>query len=1565
MKNQIQQGVKRRRSVGDEKARKPRSKAWLAALFGSTALVSAEFVIANPDGASVIEGDITIAGLGTGQLNIQQHTDKGIVDWRSFDIDVGERTNFQQPGADAITLNRVVGGGESDILGNLTANGHVWLVNQNGIAFGPNARVDVAGLLATTADIDNRDFMEGLYEFSIPGIPGAAVTNAGQISVASQGLAALVAPGVENSGVISARLGHVELASAEGFTLDFYGDGRFNILLDQQVDVSPRVGENGSKSAINNTGELIAEGGTIVLSANVARAVVDSAINMEGIAQAHSIVESNGAIILEGGPNGAVTVSGDLDASGSASTGGTIRVSGQTVALGGLVKASGENGGVVEVTSDGTLSLAESVEARGQVGTGGIVQYTVDRIIETSTSRTNVEGNTDGGTIEVKATEHILSSGVYGADGASGRGGRVDITANEVNLLSTNISARGETRGGLVRIGGAFQGGQEIKSDLLQQSAHSSFVERWGDVPELTAATSTYANDGTLLDVSSSAGDGGTVVVWSGDQSTFLGTIEAGGPLSGGSVEISSKQGSLTTDLDRIRLGDGGELLLDPKNVVIGPTPFSLGVIGAGYGGSTPVSGSLVGRVILEPDDALGSAVALNAVGDRMAIGARGDDGANSIGSFRNLGAVYLLSFTDTNFSGGALEALVGSGYVGGKNINVSAPALDLFDGFGGAVSLNAVGDRLAVGAAGDDGVGNATGNAGAVHLFSFTDSSFSGGLQEGIVGKGYTTGKNVDVAALAFDDGFGSSVSLNAVGNRLVAGAAGDDGFGNAANNSGAAYLFSFSDSNFTSGALAGAHGVGYAGGNNLDITNLEAGDEFGAAVALNAPGNRLVIGATGDDGFNNAANIGGEAGAVYMLSFADTSFSTGQIEGIIGPGYNGGKNIDRFVEFEDNFGGAVALNAVGNLLAVGASGDDGGSPCATPPSCDYGAVHVFSFSDNTFSGGTLRFTFGRNFPSNNVDPELDLGDNFGGAVALNAAGNRVLVGATGDDGIADQTTDLGAAYFFGMSSSGLTPNPPPNTTFFSGNGLASALATGVNVNILASNDITVEEDIQVTGSPATVGALGLLAGRSIIQNADIKTLKGNVGLIANINEIPGLISIVDTEREPGPAVITMAPGTVIDAGVGNVGLAIERGVGQTNQESGDITISTIIANDRIRVLNDGPTPGSGVVLNGTLSVAGSEGIHIQGDRIINNAGPNALNPGNGRYLVWSESPANDALGGVTFDFTTFDTPGGLSAQLNSPTGNIFSSVEPSQSGNGLLYSSPAPELTQQFSLPPAVTVGLGQIDNVAKSVWAWISDTVKLGFLYESGDSNGAGQTNIIGSGIKIAPNANTDPIGTNQANKSRGLLTIKPVKRKHVEKEGGAITGVLTIEYDRRTIQLEANFNGKNEGSTSDNVKYQCVELIRRYGEEINAFDGSSELSLGDGRRNAENLALASDLFEYVANGGEEPPFVGSVISISQTGEEDFNEKTGEPYGHSGIVQRILDTKTGDPIEELNESIESFDVELFDQNFPRPVNEGEVPKWKTVRFSKDNSGMWKGTMTNNGIPREVMGWANLVNN
>ncbi|MFU8798133.1 MAG: filamentous hemagglutinin N-terminal domain-containing protein, partial [Gammaproteobacteria bacterium] len=267
-----------------------------------------------------------------------------VINWSTFNIASGETTQFIQPSSQSIALNRIdATQGASSIFGQLSANGQVWLINPAGVFFQTGSQVDVAGLIASTANISDANFLAGNYHFTNG---QGAVINAGNIRASEGGFIALVAPGVENSGVIQANLGQVILAAGKDFTVDFYGDNLIHFDATGAATAMP-TDQNGQvmRDAIKNTGTIVADGGKVMLTAKVAQGIVENVINTSGHVQANSVSVRNGEIILSGGSTGVVNVSGTIKASGQ--KGGKIKITGEKVGLfdHAQVIATGDSGG--------------------------------------------------------------------------------------------------------------------------------------------------------------------------------------------------------------------------------------------------------------------------------------------------------------------------------------------------------------------------------------------------------------------------------------------------------------------------------------------------------------------------------------------------------------------------------------------------------------------------------------------------------------------------------------------------------------------------------------------------------------------------------------------------------------------------------------------------------------------------------------------------------------------------------------------------------------------------------------------------------------------------------------------------------------------------------------------------------------------------------------------------------------------------------------------------------------------------------------------------------------------
>ena len=476
----------------------------VALLLGSTALAMAfagGTARALPQGGTVVEGDATIT-YDDHSVVIEQNSDRIIIEWDRFDIAAHERVDFDQTDLMA-ALNRVLTGEASQILGSLNAGGQITIVNPAGIHFGAGAQVDVGAITATTLGILNDHFLAGdlVFDQYDPAQGSASVVNDGTITVGDRGLAALVAPGVSNSGVIQARSGAVVLASGTAFTVDFYGDGLINFAVTAPTEQIPVDGGGTALPAlVSNSGAIYVDGGTVILTADAVGGVVDNAINMDGIISARAIDGRSGQIALVVGDGaGDVAVAGQLDASGaeSGSTGGTVHVLGDTVALaaGADINASGPVGGGAVLIGGGIRGGDASAAAIHYHEVDAITWIEVDRDFDAGTYvRTSYETYVDdAAAINVDATE-------------TGDGGMVVVWSDDNTEFHGAISARGARQGGdggFVEVSGAAL----IFAGLADRSAAQGQdgvllldpnVLRVSPLADGTAGNTQTVNDATL-----------------------------------------------------------------------------------------------------------------------------------------------------------------------------------------------------------------------------------------------------------------------------------------------------------------------------------------------------------------------------------------------------------------------------------------------------------------------------------------------------------------------------------------------------------------------------------------------------------------------------------------------------------------------------------------------------------------------------------------------------------------------------------------------------------------------------------------------------------------------------------------------------------------------------------------------------------------------------------------------------------------------------------------------------------------------------------------------------------
>ncbi len=333
------------------------------ALTGSLLLAIAAAAQATPVGGVVTAGQATIRP-GDNTV-ITQTTSNVAINWQSFGIGTGQTVQFVQPGVNSVALNRVLGADPSVILGNLSSNGKVFLLNPNGILFGNGSSVNVGGLVASTMGLTDANFMAGNYAFAEAGT--GSIINQGTINATDGGYVALMGRNVSNQGVISARLGSVALAAGEAVTLDVAGDGMLNV----------SVSKGAVNALVENGGLIRADGGQVLLTAQAAGSLLHTVVNNTGVIQAQTIENRNGTILLLGDmQTGSVNVGGTLDASAP----------------------GGGNGGFVE-TSAAHVKVRDSARVSTAAAQGRTGQWLIDPMdfIIGSAPGNNISGATLSG----------------------------------------------------------------------------------------------------------------------------------------------------------------------------------------------------------------------------------------------------------------------------------------------------------------------------------------------------------------------------------------------------------------------------------------------------------------------------------------------------------------------------------------------------------------------------------------------------------------------------------------------------------------------------------------------------------------------------------------------------------------------------------------------------------------------------------------------------------------------------------------------------------------------------------------------------------------------------------------------------------------------------------------------------------------------------------------------------------------------------------------------------------------------------------------------------------------
>lgn len=396
-----------------------------------------------PTGGQVAQGAASISQAGA-VMNIHQSTPKAVLNWNSFDIGSGAKVNIIQPGADAVMLNRINSANPSQILGQLSANGQVVLVNPSGIVFGKDGSVSASSFTASTLGISDANFMAGNMRFERNGST-AGVVNQGAIK-ATGGYVALLGASVSNEGKIETQGGAAYLGVAETIRVPLGSSGRI------KLELSPSA----INAAVSNSkgGAIVTQGGQVYMQAYALQDAVAS------------IVQS-GSIDTSGEKGGAVHVLAD---------GGRIRVDGS-------IKANSNDG-----TAGGDIYIGRDKDTNVLAAVGDASGATLESkggFVETSGKFLKTHG------VSVKAAEWLLdpvnitiaasaaSGTAYGDNDTNTAGTQYAPTTTSTILASdiaANLNAGTHVRvfTGLVGSAGSDEGNITVSAPIVKSGANNA-----------------------------------------------------------------------------------------------------------------------------------------------------------------------------------------------------------------------------------------------------------------------------------------------------------------------------------------------------------------------------------------------------------------------------------------------------------------------------------------------------------------------------------------------------------------------------------------------------------------------------------------------------------------------------------------------------------------------------------------------------------------------------------------------------------------------------------------------------------------------------------------------------------------------------------------------------------------------------------------------------------------------------------------------------------------------------------------------------------------------------------
>ncbi len=1277
------------------------------------------FLYALPQDGIVKGGSATIEQTNSDHLQINQTTDQAIIDWTSFDIKSNERVNFKLPSSNSVNLSRVTGGARSNIFGKLTSNGKLMLINPNGILFGPQSQIDVNSLIATTNDIRNEDFLKGNYNFSLNSPILKSITNQGRITVAEGGLAALVAPGVINEGIIEARLGQVFLGSGKTFTLDLYGDQLVSLGVNSKIteDVFGVTG-NRLSSLINNSGNIISDGGTVILDVKSAKGLVDQSINMSGIIQARTIQENNGEIYLLGGEEGNVAVSGILDASGyqESQSGGNVYVLGDQLSLlnNGQIDVSGDSGGgslffggdyqgkgKLQRASDIFVSEGANIFADAvNFGDGGRTIFWADRR-NRFYGRVRSRGgffSGSGGFVEVSGREELYFDGSVDTSAANGKVGTLLLDPGDIEIVNgSGAPDDGEAVDGNASVSSSGAVSFSISENQLESLSSSTNIhllarnniflrnlsdnnlelkQTTGQSVRLTAETGNIQFSDTNDQIST---NGGSVALQAGED-MILGKLNVGG----GNVTLLGKEGgtiSLGTGSSGLKLSNGELSNITANNLVIG------GKIVGERAANIDVQG-VIGL------NNISNQLTLNALSEISAIGGAPLGKINFKNSASTFGTgLFLNSNLETRIGSnlttlGNLSTATASPLVLGNNLTIysSNGQLTL-----GSVSHTSTG--LSLLAANGIALNEKLTTAGTTILNADFDNNGLGAFSQAS-GKTLITGNgslSITAGSLNLNGSLNSGTGVTTV----IASNGRSIGLGLA---SGDLSLNSTLLSSLTSGGLILGNGSGAIQVNGANVSsgltlngnsNLFVGsNSLLTGLVVNGPTIIQGVDLISNGGiidFNGAVTLNSSPAQIHSNN--QNIFFRSALDGSQNLNINAGTGT---VQFQGNIGGNLPLSGL-NI---------------TGPSLIKG-INIST------AGGNIIFNDSVSIDSNAVE------------ISTGAGGGGINLHGTVDGA---QSLTLNS----GTGTVNIDGNVGGNTALKSVSVTGSAVISGVKVstsngNITFNNALTLDTGAVEINTGTGVGDINLSNTVDGAQSLTLNSGAGTVNIDGNLGSNTALTDVLIT----GPTAISGANITTSNGNVTfNNDVTLDTGSAQVNTGAGlgDITYSESINGNQSLTLNSG---------NGSIQIGGNVGNTTSLENLIIN-------------------------GNTSFNGTSIKSNSGITISGNLNTNNpitLNSDFDRNGTGDlivsGSVNSQDLTLISNDLSLGDTITssgdtvleVSDGGTMGIGNGAGDWLLDQTELNFI----------NTNNLTIGNSAAGNLTVDNIAINGGKITQGVSLI----------------------------------------------------------------------------------------------------------------------------------------------------------------------------------------------------------------